>query len=75
MQNPLTEFRTQRNLGRSNLAMAAGVGYRSVWEAEAGYAIRLHPALVRFLRAQGYGGDPAVDYENWRVEKGRAVAS
>ena len=73
MENPVAKFREETGLDRRDFAVAAGVSYGELWNAEAGYSRKLHSQLVRLLAEHGYPGNPEEDYKKWREEIGHAI--
>lgn len=67
--NPLEKWRSQHQLSRRALALAAGVSYGSVYGIETGLVGRLHPRVIALV--QEIDGSPAaqslaVEWKSWR---------
>lgn len=73
MENPVAKFREETGLDRRDFAVAAGISYGELWNAEAGYTRKLHAQLVKLLAEHGYPGNPEEDYKQWREEVGQVI--
>lgn len=74
--NPLVELRRSRGWTRRDLALALGVSYGTLWQAEAGLPRTLLRSISQGLARIGADAQSlATRYEEWRRQLSWAVAS
>ncbi len=73
-ENPLTTYRNERGLSRTQAAVALGVSYVALSQAETGQSLRLGRSVRAALARQGEDPDAyAAAYARWREQRGAAM--